>query len=119
MASRKGGTEYRKRVECDKVSNSENKPPKSPRFILYTGTVPEDFVPLLKTEAAKLCIIYKDFFWLISSTVLLCSQGICGVDISHSMGLLTDDRKIFHLSLSILPGPVSQHRFPFHFQQII
>lgn len=62
MASRKGGTEYRKRVECDKVSNSENKPPKSPRFTLYTGTVPEDFVPLLKTEAAKLCIIYKDVF---------------------------------------------------------
>lgn len=49
-------------MECDKVSNLENKPPKSPHFTLYTGTVLEDFVPLLKTEAAKLCIIYKDFF---------------------------------------------------------
>lgn len=55
----------------DATSNLENKPPKSPRvalglevamFTLYTGTVLKDFVPLLKMEAARLCLIHKDFY---------------------------------------------------------
>lgn len=48
----------------------------------------------------------------------LCSQEICGVDITHPVGLLTDDRKIFQASPSISSGPAHGHQFPFHRQQI-